>query len=86
MYYNIILRVENITLATTENPQLILLVIAELHEVSNILQNHYITTETKDHVLCTILCVRSVNIQSDRKRRLRACEMNYSDVCYKSLT
>lgn len=61
-------RVENILLARTESPQRIFLAEVEWYKVSNILQdNHYFTTETKDHALCTTLWERGVDIQSDGK-------------------
>jgi len=61
-------REENILLATTESPQLILLAGVEQYKVSNTLQDdYYFTTETKDDALCTFLWERGVDAQSDGK-------------------
>lgn len=81
-------REKNILLVTTESPQFLLLARAEWYKVSNILQdNHYFTTETKKPCFAYIFMrERGVDARSDQKAQLRAREMNYTDVCYKSLT
>lgn len=80
-------RAENTLLAPTERPQLILLAGLEWYKVSNILQDvHYFTTETRGQAFRAFLWGRGVGVQSDGKAQFRAREMNYTDVCYKSLT